>query len=428
MPETCADGSGRFLPECDCCEAKRSRWMLLIFFLLGLTVLYPWNALLNALGYMDNVMFKNKGWAVVLPPAFNGTTFFVQLLGLIAGELVEMWKVLAVMLPFGVGSAILCMYCIAQGESFQHSYEASLACCVGIAVVVSICQAYGGELTSKIIDRYSTAPVLYGNGIAFAGIFSLCAFGGLSAVLSDEAAVYGVFVFTALLFMLTMLALAFLYRRGELRSASSTAPCPKAVAEDVGLELAAVGAPPAREPSMAPLSRRDAMARLPKAVARAWRQELNLFVLYVETFLVFPLACLGFVPPSDVQPADYGFRLTSAFQIADFGARFILLLLPSFPDGPRVWMSVAARSLGLPLFYLCWRQPHGLSADPLVHSALVVLWGLSNGMITTFCFVAGAKDASAADQPIVGRALPVFLGFGILTGSFLASSIFAELE
>jgi len=175
--------------------------------------------------------------------------------------------------------------------------------------------------------------------------------------------------------------------------------------------------------------RRSSLARVSSGVVSARYTEANLCAIYIQTFLVFPAMSLKWQPKdSFMSREDYGLLIVSVYQAFDLVGRLVCTwpkLIRCFPSGDKVWIFVFLRTLLLPFFFVCWLHPVSIFQTCSMQTALVGLLGLSNGILTNLAFLHGTKVASHAELDIVGRALPLFLGLGIVLGTALSSMIIA---
>lgn len=157
-----------------------------------------------------------------------------------------------------------------------------------------------------------------------------------------------------------------------------------------------------------------------------------MFVIYMQTFIVFPGICLKWSPAGDwVKEDTYGLIVVSAFQVFDLVGRFLCSkgsILKYFPKGNRVWWLIAARTLLIPLGVLCWLAPWDIFKTTLAHGVVIALYGASQGMVTNLTFIWAGSDTVPWARDVVGRALPLFLCIGVTAGSALTGSLVKALD
>lgn len=438
------------------------------FFLFGVATLLPWNCLLSVMAFMDIVSFKGRGWTLLCSPLYNTGSLTTQLFMLFAGQFLTTWKIISVSLPFGAACCLVLVLSLSTTlpETVRFPLGLVSVVCSGCSVA-GLLQSSIGELCGKLTAQYGPVAAHNSNGLAAAGVLSLVLADLLAVVGSQALAARSLFVITAVVLLGCLGALVDLVRSGTLFPSSDvqcSSPTPpsnydlriivgvddlkppgcnapeemvKANPVPIGAEIISCSMNPtslssdaSAQGSSSQLSRRESLQRVYGSVARGWRQEVNLMVIFFQTFVVFPAVCLKWTPQHGwMQQESYGLVMVSIFQLLDLFGRLLCTLpivIRSCGTGSKLWIFVFLRTLLLPLFFVGWRQPDSFFGTFIVQAILVALLAFSNGGLCNLAFTLGCSGAAAIDVDIVGRALPLSLNTGIVLGS-VASAVSISL-
>lgn len=414
-------------------QAMRSVFVQVSFFIFGTAVLLPWNCILSAMAYMDLVAFPGRGWTLLVSPLFNGLSLTTQALMLFAGEFFTTWKIICFALPVGAACSVVVLLCLSTSvvSSEALGFCGALGGCLCLAVSISgLLQCSTASLSAELMAEHGPLPAHLSNGLAMAGIVSLVVASAVSASSGQALAAKALFLVSAAIIAICIFPLVAFLRTGTIplhkEERSDEWPSSPALSS-ASSEVRLARADCSREMSPGIMRRRSSVERVSSGVARAWKQEINLCANYVQTFLVFPAVTLKWVPSDGfMSQENYGLLMVSTFQVFDLVGRLICTwpqLLRLFPPGDKVWISVLLRTLSLPFFFVCWWCPIRFFQSCAFQVFLVGFLALSNGILTNLAFLYGTSHASQTERDIVGRAMPLFLSFGIVLGSILSSAV-----
>jgi len=408
------------------------------FFLFGVATLLPWNCLMSAMGFMDNTVFKGLGWTVTITPLFQFSGLFTQLLLLGIGHMLPTKIMLFLVFPLGILGALLMLFlCSMTTADIMNNttrFYCAVITCLGLSIVANgMLQSLAGMLVTMLVPEHPALPAMYVNGIAVAGVMSFVVSIMVTAGAGHRYAVDALFLLLAMTYVCCFIDFLYIARLGLVRDNCKSTLTADALNLHDGTQPGGAGSPRALEGIA---SRRP--SRLSRAISRGstiggtlrreWKQQVNLFVIYVQTFLVFPVVSSNWRCRGDLlAPETYVLAMVSVFQIGDLAGRLICTV-QSFsarcPSGDKLWMVVAARSVLLPLFFLCWRIPASgewLFGNIGFQVVLMLFFSFTNGAFTTLAFMRGASGIQAEDRDVVGRALPLALTTGIVAGSVCSS-------
>lgn len=457
------------------------------FFLFGTAVLLPWNCILSAMAYLENVAFPGYHWTLIVTPGYNSLALTSQALMLFVGECFTPWKLLGVSSVFGAICCMLVMLSVSPlVSSPSGSFSGALAGSLGLAVFAGGgLQSSASQMASQLMKEHGPCPAQFSNGLAAGGVLSLTVASVVTALSSQEWATEFLFLVSAATCCACIVPLVQFLRTGTIpmvkevlvEDGQSALTTPTNSTESISLTPALfldVNEGPASPPAVGPCSpplrkdnltnitnariqspvnlntpnsprsvysrassgdiprRRSSIARVSSGVVSAWKTEVNLCSIYIQTFLVFPALTLKW-EPNDVAMSqeDYGLALVSVFQAFDLVGRLLCTspkLIRWFPPGDKVWICVLLRTLLMPFFFVCWLHPVSIFRTCALRMALVGLLALSNGILTNLSFIHGTALCELAQRDIIGRALPLFLGLGIVIGTALSSSAIAVLS
>jgi len=410
------------------------------FFSFGVAALLPWNCLLSSMGFLDLSVFKGLGWTLVLTPLYMTSSLLTQLLLLFVGYKVPTKLMLSVSLSLGlVGALMLLFLCSITARDMMDNtvrFQCTLCTCLGLGIVSNgMLQSSAGMLATVLMPEHGSLPAMYSNGMAVAGVLSFVVSLGVTAAAGGGYSIDALFAVLALTFVVSLFDFVRIARNGLVRDIQKNRLDTNALTR-LNLETASAGS--GSPQAFGGLASPGSPSRLSRAISRSsvvsgtlrreWEQQLNLFINYAQTFLVFPVVSSKWNCSGDWVAAEtYGLIIVSVFQLGDLTGR-LFCSCPSFvercPSGDKLWVVVMARTVFLPFFFLSWRVPSGLAwlfGSSAFHIGLMIVFSLTNGALTSLAFLRGSAGTQAEDRDIVGRALPLAISIGIVAGSACSS-------
>lgn len=437
--------------------AMRLSWT---FALLGCSVLLPWQCMLSCLTYMDMDEFPGCSWSLLLSPLFNMVSVSTQVVMLFLGEYVAAWRFAAfatlatallsllpifVMMPDGLGAA-------------EQRFQLTLAACLGMAFTSNgIFQSASSQLAARLSGLHGPLMEWWSVGLGIAGVLPVVIAGAAQALGGGRVSAQTLFGTCAALHILSFGSVVLLHHRGlvqeeplpPLAASPTAAACHNrdSLADPFCLTPCSGTAPAPCSPGSPGctsaasdgtldrprLQRRTSVVfTVADGMWRSWPCLVAMFIIYGQTFVVYPLVSSKWMPPhSFVSQEVYGLMVVSVFQLFDFCGRIVTTSARVQGKvrvaGHNIWYLLLLRLL-LPVFcFAVWRRPRDAFLGSWVAQFVsLALLGFSNGMLTNLVFAWSAATAAIGSRSVVGRAMPLCLCTGIVAGTALSSLIVSQ--
>lgn len=142
----------------------------------------------------------------------------------------------------------------------------------------------------------------------------------------------------------------------------------------------------------------------------------GILIIYTVTLSIFP----GFIAEnlkSQLLQSWYPILLITVYNISDFVGKSLTALYLWQSIKSATWACIV-RLLFYPLFSACLRGPQWLRTEvPVV--VLTFMLGLTNGYLTSVLMIMAPKTVHASEAELAAVFMVVFLGLGLVCGSFL---------
>lgn len=413
-------------------QERQARLLWFVFVLLGLGILLPWNAVVNASAYFrmrlhyDNIAF-----------VFSVAYMLPNLVGLFIVLWVE--KYISSRLRAMGGLAVYVLLMIAL------PLQRSLAVTVFLVCVLGFLDAFVQSAIFAVASQFGAAPIeamMVGLGVAGVLVTVLYIFAlyvSTSAGAAETLAAELFFTSAGIVLLCCLAAAVVAYRLlAQRQPAGAAADVVEEVREDSSAVALAAPTTAASTPVIAP-----AIGRVEHIVAICKQIKLEMCVVignFVITLALFP--GLTFRIPSTVpalnacptsgpcpqgvgsSPVSFGIWLVFVFSLFDLVGRFV-------PRSARLQMSrvglawfTASRLVFLVLFMVQIR-PRVIRSDGF---AILVeaLFALSNGYVGTLVMIYGPMRVTGArDRELAGIIMVVALTVGLTLGVSLGYAVAA---
>ncbi|CAL8334326.1 unnamed protein product [Lota lota] len=421
----------------------------LIFFMLGLGTLLPWNFFMTASMYFTGRLkepyfsnpaanhrmeaehtpslleskFKNVMTLCAMVPLLLFTCLNSVLHSLIPQKLRVMGSLLLIMAVFMV-TAVLVKVAMEPLPFFTVTM-------VKIVIINSCGAVLQGSLfgMAGLLPATYTTPIMSGQGLAgtFAAIAMICALASGSAM--DDTA-FGYFITACVVIFLSILSYIALpkmefYQHYQQRKAS-----PADRSETTSLNTMKTGTqPPARSHKHGlPVSQEDSQPSVSMMTIfkKVWVLAVSVCFVFTVTIGTFPAIT------SDVQTTlgagtswERYFIPVCCFLLfngCDWAGRSLTAVC-MWPGGESrlLPMMVASRVLFLPLFMMCNVQPRAHLPVFFPHDAwyilFMVLFAFSNGYLASLCMCFGPKKVAPNEAETAGAVMALFLSLGLALGA-----------
>mmetsp|Transcript_22181 Transcript_22181/g.76101 ORF Transcript_22181/g.76101 Transcript_22181/m.76101 type:complete len:416 (+) Transcript_22181:125-1372(+) len=413
--------------------------MKLTFALFGCCVLLPWQCMLSSFLYLDSEAFPKCMYGVLLSPVYNGVSVSTQIAMLFLGEYAAAWKFALFALPL---ATLLCVVPLlgindSWGDT-QLRFKVTFGAILGIAFTVTgLFQSSSSTLASRLSGaQHGQLAEWWSIGMGFAGVFSAGVAGAIQFTVGGEAAVVAQFGTCVVLMAMSFVRMIVLVRQGVFLDepmcplAASPHGSRACLAEQWGAQSPTLSLP---EPASPVLTRRPSVVlTVADGILRARPFLLAMFFAYAETFLVFPLVVSKWKPPNFMTSEVFGIVSVADVQLFDFIGRLICTsrkIQGRIRVGTHnIWYLLSLRLLVPVACILSWQmQDNAFIGSFYTRLVLLMLHGLSQGMLTNLIFAWSYSAATIGSRSIVGRAMPLSLCIGIVVGSAVSSMLVGVL-
>lgn len=269
-----------------------------------------------------------------------------------------------------------------------------------------------------------TAPIMSGQGLAgtFAAFSMICAIASGSAM---EDSAFGYFITACVVILLALLSYFALnklefykfYTVENLNNPGNRAPT------DVELKKDLLQKGDHVEESGASTSEKQSFLNILKKI---WVLALSVCLVFTVTIGIFPsvTADVKSTIAGDSEWGKYFIPVSCflLFNLFDWAGRSLttLVMWPG-KDSNLLPIMVAARLVFLPLFMLCNVMPRSFLPVLLAHDGwyigIMVLFALSNGYLASLCMCFGPKKVNVHEAETAGAIMAFFLTLGLALGA-----------
>lgn len=414
----------------------------LIFFMLGLGTLLPWNFFMTATVYFTGRLrdtssndFSENGTDVAedrrsaLEANFNNVMTLCAMLplllftclnsmlhSLVSQRLRVMGSLLAIMLVFVLTAALV--------KVPLEPLPFFAVTMVKIVIINSFGAVLQGSLfgMAGLLPASYTTPIMSGQGMAgsFAAFAMICAIASGSEI---HDAAFGYFITACVVIMLSILSYVLLpkldfFQFYQDKKSNET------LEEENSVNLMNRGS-------------KDEVA------TQASEQKISIVAIFKKIWLLALCVCLTFTITIGVFPAiTADIRSTLAdgapwekyfvpvscfllFNLSDWSGRSLTAVcMRPQKDSLKLPLLVVARLAFIPLFMLCNIQPRFKLPVFFVHDgwfiAFMVLFAFSNGYLASLCMCFGPKNVLPHEAETAGAIMAFFLSLGLALGAGLS--------
>ncbi|XP_060781366.1 equilibrative nucleoside transporter 1a [Neoarius graeffei] len=435
----------------------------IIFFILGLGTLLPWNFFMTATLYFTsrlqnpatNVDHQNQTHnntleegdrRSILESKFNNVMtlcamvpllIFTCLNSFIHQRIPQKLRIsgsLSVILVVFLITAVLVKVDMAPLSFFTFTM-------IKIICINSFGAILQGSLfgLAGMLPASYTAPIMSGQGFAgtFAAFSMICALASGSA-LQDSA--FGYFITACVVIVLAILSYVVLPKM-EFFKYYADPSIPKACSDDENkMDLLNKDVPENPGEKRAVLCLTDEETAHTISVfaifKKIWVMALSVCFVFTVTIGTFPAVTVE-VSPSAVQTAYWKMYFIPVFcflffNLMDWAGRSLTAKC-TWPGKDSIWLPVLvlARVVFIPLFVLCNVQPRNYLPVVFAHEAwyiiFMIVFSFSNGYLASLCMCFGPKKVSQHEAETAGAIMAFFLSLGLALGAALSFGIRAMI-
>ncbi|XP_035260503.1 equilibrative nucleoside transporter 1-like [Anguilla anguilla] len=428
----------------------------LIFFILGLGTLLPWNFFMTATMYFTsrlkdspmeiraNLTGNDTAEAVssrsVLEAKFNNVMTLCAMVPLLVFTCLNsvvhqrIPQSLRVMGSLGwiLGLFLLTAIIVKVDMSPMVFFIITMIKIIFINSFGAILQGSLFGMAGLLPTSYTT-PIMSGQGLAgtFAAFAMICTLASGSE-LQDSA--FGYFITACVVILLAILAYVLLPRMEFYRYFQSSAPQPPSDEENK-LTLLAKESTSESKPVAEPVLESSFALSFLTVFKKIWLMALCVSFAFTITIGMFPAVTVdtksSASPGSSWEKYFIPVSCFLLFNLLDWAGRSLtaVCLWPSM-DSMLLPLLLAVRLVFIPLFMLCNVQPRGHLPVVFQHDAwfivFMIIFAFSNGYLASLCMCYGPKKVLPHEAETAGAIMAFFLSLGLAQGaglSFLIRSL-----
>ncbi|KAK2852959.1 hypothetical protein Q7C36_008160 [Tachysurus vachellii] len=419
----------------------------IIFFILGLGTLLPWNFFMTATQYFTgrlkdpkmNVTVQNQSIAdtrSVLESKFNNVMTLCAMVPLLIFTCLNSFLHQRIPQKCRISGSLSVILVVFLITAVLVKVDMEPLPFFVITMIKIVCiNCFGAILQGSLfglaglLPASYTAPIMSGQGFAgtFAAFSLICAI-ATGAEMQDSA--FGYFI-TACVVIVLAIASYIALPRMDFFKYYADANCPKPSNDE--------------ENTMDPLSKESSEEK--KAVLNLTEEEtidnVTVFAIFKKLWLMALSVCFVFTITIGVFPAVTVEVQSSAEDGGDWHKYFIpvfcfllfnlmdwvgrsLTAKWMWPGKDSIWLPVLvlARVIFVPLFVLCNVQPRKnlpvVFADDAWYIVFMILFSFSNGYLASLCMCYGPKKVAQREAETAGAIMAFFLSLGLALGAALS--------
>ncbi|KAI8487697.1 hypothetical protein Bbelb_346900 [Branchiostoma belcheri] len=430
----------------------------IIFFLLGLGMLLPWNIFITANMYFRK-KFTDSRYEDTFENYFSVASMVpnvvFQLLNIFVAHRVPLNVRMVVPLFTMLGCFILtaAMVWVNTGKDITHDYSPTLSTngfflitiftVVIINLASAIMQAGSFGVAGKFPGKYTQAIM---SGQALAGVFSaLASIFSLAAGGDPIHSGFGYFLTAVAAILVAMVSYLLLKRSEYARYYLQNTREVPSVNEDESIAGVTGTAPAAGVPDLTGSGAENMQvlgsSSYLQIFRKIWVPAVCVMYTFMVTLSIFPSvsSLIESVSKSDGSKWTGEFFIPVTcflfFNLSDLAGRVIAGAV-QFPKEKSILLPILVllRTGFMPLFMLCNAQPEEFSRHlPVVFNSdaypivFMVLFGVSNGYLGSLCMMYGPRLVSAEHAETAGITMSAFLTLGLGLGAAFSFALTASI-
>ncbi|XP_076829883.1 equilibrative nucleoside transporter 1a [Brachyhypopomus gauderio] len=436
-------------------NAPRDRYhaVWIIFFILGLGTLLPWNFFMTATMYFTSRLKDTLPNGAVGNQTANGTVAGVDSRNVLESKFNNVMTLCA-MVP------MLIFTCL---NSFIHQrIPQKLRICGSLSVILVvflitallvkvdmaplpfftftmikiICiNSFGAILQGSLfglaglLPASYTTPIMSGQGLAgtFAAFSMICALATGSEL---QASAFGYFITACVVILLAIVSYIALPKMDFFQHYSDTNSSKPGTDEENKMDLLSKESPGEKTPVVR-LNDEEATHTICvfSIFKKIWVMALSVCFVFAITIGIFPAVTVEVKSSVAVGHVWYIYFIPVAcfllFNVMDWAGRSLTAVC-MWPGKDSIWLPVLviARVVFVPLFILCNVQPRNslpvVFANDAWYIIFMIVFSFSNGYLASLCMCFGPKKVAQHEAETAGAIMAFFLSLGLAFGSALS--------
>ncbi|KAM8946927.1 equilibrative nucleoside transporter 1 [Pelodytes ibericus] len=425
----------------------------LIFFMLGLGTLLPWNFFMTATMYFTSRLAEEEGLAILkneslvdrsgslndtmssppqtyLQSKFNNVMTLCAMLPLLAFTCLNSFLHSRISQNIRIGGSLVAIFLVFLVTAIFVKIPFSPVTFFTLTMLkIIFINSFGALLQGSLFGLAAlfpasyTTPIMSGQGLAgtFAAFAMICA---LASGSSLEDSSFGYFITACVVILLALLAYLALnklefYQYHTSENMKSSENTQLEMKKDLLTKDGNTVEGGAKESETAKLS-------ILVILKKIWVMALSVCLVFTVTIGIFPsvTADVKSTIAGDSNWSTYFIPVSCflLFNLLDWVGRSItaVCLWPG-QDSKLLPIMVIIRLVFVPLFMLCNVSPRNYLPVFFAHDAwyicIMVIFALSNGYLASLCMCCGPKKVSSHEAETAGAIMAFFLSLGLALGA-----------
>lgn len=424
----------------------------IIFFILGLATLLPWNFFMTATVYFTNRLkdppthlssnqtanatLTGGDTRSVLEAKFNNVMTLCAMLPLLIFTCLNSFLHQRIPQKLRISGSLTVILVVFLLTAVFVKVDMAPLPFFTITMIKIICiNSFGAILQGSLFGLAGmlpvsyTTPIMSGQGLAgaFAAFSMICALASGSA-LQDSA--FGYFITACVVILLAIMSYLTLPRMEFFQYYMESNRSRHTADEENKMDLLKKESPAEKRPVVS-LTEDEAKPSVSviNIFKQIWVMALSVCFIFTVTIGIFPAVT------ADVKStvSDGGSWKTYfipvscflLFNVMDWAGRSLTAIC-MWPGKDSIWLPVLVglRVIFIPLFMLCNVQPRHYLPVPFHHDAwyivFMIFFSFSNGYLASLCMCFGPKKVQPHEAETAGAIMPFFLSVGLALGAALS--------
>ncbi|XP_044228695.1 equilibrative nucleoside transporter 1-like [Thunnus albacares] len=421
----------------------------LIFFVLGLGTLLPWNFFMTATMYFtsrlkdplsdfpsnqtDNVTLEDDGHRSVLESKFNNVMTLCAMVPLLIFTCLNSFIHQSIPQKLRISGSLLVILLVFLVTAVLVKVDIAPLPFFTVTMIKIVCiNSFGAILQGSLfglagmLPASYTTPIMSGQGLAgtFAAFSMICALASGSA-LQDSA--FGYFITACVVVLMAIMSYLALPSMEFFQYYTESHGSRPSADEENKMDLLKKESPAEKRP-VVDLTEDEAKPSVSvlNIFKQIWVMALSVCFIFTVTIGIFPAVTVEVKSTiADGGAWDTYFIPVSCFllfNVMDWVGRSLTAVC-MWPNKDSIWLPVLVvlRVIFIPLFMLCNVQPRHylpvLFSHDIWYIIFMIFFSFSNGYLASLCMCFGPKKVPPHEAETAGAIMAFFLSLGLALGA-----------
>ncbi|XP_042289156.1 equilibrative nucleoside transporter 1-like [Thunnus maccoyii] len=421
----------------------------LIFFVLGLGTLLPWNFFMTATMYFtsrlkdppsdfpsnqtDNVTMEDEGHRSVLESKFNNVMTLCAMVPLLIFTCLNSFIHQSIPQKLRISGSLLVILLVFLVTAVLVKVDIAPLPFFTVTMIKIVCiNSFGAILQGSLfglagmLPASYTTPIMSGQGLAgtFAAFSMICALASGSA-LQDSA--FGYFITACVVVLMAIMSYLALPSMEFFQYYTESHGSRPSADEENKMDLLKKESPAEKRP-VVDLTEDEAKPSVSvlNIFKQIWVMALSVCFIFTVTIGIFPAVTVEVKSTIAAGGAwDTYFIPVSCFllfNVMDWVGRSLTAVC-MWPNKDSIWLPVLVvlRVIFIPLFMLCNVQPRHylpvLFSHDIWYIIFMIFFSFSNGYLASLCMCFGPKKVPPHEAETAGAIMAFFLSLGLALGA-----------